>query len=74
MTAFPNFNYVVDTEGNPVFVQIPIQEWTKHMEEQRRLTALLAFSARFKTAFREVRDIQTGKKKAVTLNEFLHDL
>jgi len=74
MTALSKLNYVVDDEGKPVFVQIPIQEWTKFLEEHRRLTALLAFKERFNTAFREVRDIRNGKKKTVTLSDFLNEL
>ena len=74
MTALPKLNYVTNPQGQPVFVQISVEEWTKFVQEFQRMQTLLAFKKRFQTAFREVRDIQSGKRKAVTLSEFLHEL
>ena len=74
MTALPKIRYVTNPQGQPLFVQISVEEWAKFVQEFQRMQTLLAFKKRFQTAFREVRDIQSGKKKAVTLSEFLHEL
>ncbi len=72
--AVPQVNYVTDSQGNPVFVQLPIQDWTSFIEEYQRLVTLLQFKARLKNAFLEVRQIQRGEKSATSLSEFLHEL
>ena len=72
--AVPQVHYVTDSEGNPLFVQLPIQDWTSFIEEYQRLVTLLQFKAGLKNAFREVRQIQKGEKPAITLSEFLHEL
>ncbi|MEO6037776.1 MAG: hypothetical protein ABIQ93_05125 [Saprospiraceae bacterium] len=35
----PQVNYVTDSEGKPLFVQLPIQDWTLFIEEYQRLVA-----------------------------------
>ena len=72
--AIPQVNYVTDSKGQPVFVQMTVQDWAFFVEEYRRLATLLAFREGLKNAFREVRQIQKGEKQAVTLAEFLHEL
>ncbi len=74
MTTLPKHILVNNPQGQPVFVQIQVEEWAKFVQEFQRMQTLLTFKKRFQTAFREVRDIQNGKKKAVTLSEFLHEL
>lgn len=60
--TIPQVNYVTDNAGKPVFVQMPIEEWTSFTDEYRRLATLLNFKTRLKNAFREVRQIQNGEK------------
>jgi hypothetical protein len=74
MTALPKLNYITNPQGQPVFVQISVDEWAEFVKEFQRMQTLIAFKKRFQTAFQEVRDIQSGKKKAVTLGEFLDEL
>ena len=74
MTALPKHSFITDPQGQPVFVQIPAKDWAKFVKEFQHMQTLLTFKNRFQTAFREVRDIQSGKKNAITLGEFLHEL
>ena len=74
ITTVPQVNYVTDNSGKPLFVQLPIQEWTSFIEAYQRLVTLLQFKERLKNAFREIRQIQKGKKQATTLNDFLNEL
>jgi len=74
MSVLPRHVVVNNPQGQPVFVQISMEEWAKFVADFQRMQSLLIFKRRFQRAFREVRDIQSGKKKAVTLSEFLHEL
>jgi tmRNA-binding protein len=70
----PNANYVVDNQGQKVFVQLSVQDWEKFVHEYRRMQNLLSFKKKLKSAFREVRQIQRGEMTGVPLNEFLNEL
>ena len=74
VATVPQVNFVTDNTGKPLFVQLPIQEWTSFIEEYQRLVVLLQFKARLKNAFREVRQIQRGEKPATSFNDFLNEL
>ena len=74
VTAIPQVNYVTDSTGKPVFVQISVAEWAAFLEEYRRVSILLEFKRQLKNGLREVRQIQKGEKPATTLNEFLNEL
>ncbi|MEO6760615.1 MAG: hypothetical protein ABIO24_14245, partial [Saprospiraceae bacterium] len=71
--SIPPVNYVTNSEGKPVFVQLPIEDWTAFIEEYERLVALLQFKSKLKSAFHEIRQIQKGEKPATTFSEFLQD-
>ena len=70
----PQVNYVVDSRGHKVFAQLPAKEWEQLVMDVQRLLMLLRFKEELKSAFREIREIQQGKKKAVTLQEFLNEV
>jgi len=70
----PNANYVVDNQGQKVFVQLSVQDWEKFVHEYRRMQNLLSFKKKLKSAIREVRQIQRGEMAGVPLNEFLNEL
>ena len=72
MTLHPN--YVVNDKGQKVFVQVPLKEWERLLDEIKKLRNLLEFREELKTAFQEVREIQQGKRKAVTLKDFLNEV
>jgi hypothetical protein len=72
--TLPNTNFVVDSEGQKVFVQLSVQDWEKFVREYRRIESLLAFKKKIKTAFREIQQIQRGEKQGKPLNEFLNEL
>lgn len=72
--SIPSANYVVDSHGQKIFVQLSLHDWEKFVHEFKRMETLLIFKNKFKEAFREVRQIQKGKKSAITLNDFLNEL
>ena len=63
IATVPQVNYVTDNSGKPLFVQLPIQEWTSFIEAYQRLVTLLQFKERLKNAFREIRQIQKREKQ-----------
>lgn len=71
---FPQINYVVNDKGTPVFVQMTVTEWEKFLDEYKRLKVIATFKERFKTAFKEIRQIQRGEKQGTTLTDFLNEL
>lgn len=72
--VLPQTNYVVDAQGQKVFVQVTVQDWENLVNELTRLENLLAFKAKLKDAFREVRQIKRGEIQGVSLSELIDEL
>lgn len=72
--TIPSTNYVVNKKGKKVFVQLSLKDWEKFVAEYERMQSLLDFKQKLKNAFREVRQIQKGKKTGTSLNDFLNEL
>jgi hypothetical protein len=72
--VLPQTNYVVDAEGQKVFVQLAVQDWENLVNELARLENLLAFKAKLKDAFREVRQIKRGEIQGVSLSALIDEL
>lgn len=72
--TIPQANYVVDKEGQKIFVQLSLQDWENFVNEFKRVESLLFLKSKLKNAFREIRQIQKGEKQGTTLNDFLNEL
>ncbi len=72
--VLPQTNYVVDAQGQKVFVQVTVQDWENLVNELTRLENLLAFKEKLKDAFREVRQIKRGEIQGVSLSELIDEL
>lgn len=72
--TIPNAQYVVDSQGQKVFVQVPVKDWEKLIHEFKRIKSLLSFQKKLRTAFKEVGQIQRGEKEGQTLSAFLDEL
>lgn len=72
--TIPQANYVINNNGQKVFVQIPVQEWERFVSEFQRFENLFLFKDKLKKAFKEVRAIQKGEKKGTLLKDFLDEL
>lgn len=70
----PEANYVVDTQGHKVFVQVSIQDWENLIQEIKRMEDLLAFKAKLKEAFREVRQIKRVEIQGISLSELIDEV
>jgi len=70
----PEANYVVDNQGEKLFVQVNWQDWEAFVQEFKRIENLLFMKNKLKNAFHEIRQIQNGKQSATTLSEFLDEL
>jgi hypothetical protein len=72
--TIPHTNYVVDNQGQKMFVQLNIQDWENFVNEFRRIESMLFLRNKLKNAFSEARQIQKGLKTGTTLNDFLNEL
>jgi len=72
--VLPQTNYVVDAQGQKVFVQLAVQDWENLVNELARLENLLAFKAKLKDAFREVRQIKRGEIQGISLSALIDEL
>jgi hypothetical protein len=70
----PQTHYVVDNQGQKIFVQLSLQDWENFVEEFRQVESRLFLKNKLKNAFREIRQIEKGDKKGTTLSEFLNEL
>ena len=72
--TIPQTNYVLNNQGQKVFVQLSVQDWERFVGEFKQLESMLLLKDKLKNAFREVRQIQKGEKQATTLHDFLNEL
>ena len=70
----PKVNYIVNGNGEKLFVQIAVKDWDKIVAENQRLKSLVDFRNNLQDAFRESEHIRCGEKPAVTLGEFINEL
>jgi hypothetical protein len=68
-----NINYLTDNSGNKVAVQIPLNEWSKLIEDYNRLRQYYDLKEIITESFREIEEIENGKKSAPSLSEFLYE-
>jgi hypothetical protein len=64
---------LTDEQGCKTAVQIPFEEWQQFIEEYHHLQQYATLKKGIIDAFEEIRDIETGNKHAVTLEEFLNE-
>lgn len=62
-----NIQYVTDQKGKKMAVQIPIKEWKRFLQYERLKKELTS-------AFKDVRKMQKGEMRKVTMQEFLDSL
>ena len=68
-----NINYLTDNSGNKVAVQIPLNEWSELIEDYNRLRQYYDLKEILTESFREIEEIENGKKSAPSLSEFLNE-
>lgn len=68
-----DLQYLKTNTGEVKAVVIPIKEWSKFEKEILNLEKLILFSNGFRSAFKEIKKIKSGKTKKITLKEFLNE-
>ncbi|OFY63986.1 MAG: hypothetical protein A3H98_06960 [Bacteroidetes bacterium RIFCSPLOWO2_02_FULL_36_8] len=69
----PNLQYISNEKGKPTAVVISIKEWLAFEKEYLKLLQYTKLKAGLKDAFIEMQEIKSGKRKAVTLSDFLNE-
>lgn len=75
-----SFQYTYDANGKPVGVFVPITEWNKITGESQRKAAKRSVSSKEKIlqgiekGMKQVKSIEKGKLKSVSLNQLLDAL
>ncbi len=72
--TLPKTSYVLNSNGQKEFVQVSVQDWDKLVSKMKKLENLLALKTKLKSAFKEIKQIQTGEKKGTSLSEFLNEI
>jgi hypothetical protein len=67
-------DYITDKNGRKKAVQIPISDWKRFLKEHQRLMEYSRLKQDLSEAILEINLIESGKKKARTLNQFLDAL
>lgn len=70
----PKANYVVDSNGDKIFVQITVDDWNAFVQEYSKLREMFVMKGKLKTAFKQMQKIQKGQNSGTTLNDFLNEL
>ena len=65
--------YLTDNKGSKTAVQIPFKEWTKFIEEYNHFKQYSKLKKSIKDAFQEIKQIENGDAKEISLNEFLNE-
>jgi hypothetical protein len=72
-----HLQFITDIKGRKTAVQLPVKDWERiqrDLEELDKYRDKGAFFDGLKEAFAEVKEIEAGRKKGTTLNEFLNEL
>jgi len=68
-----NINYLTDSKGNKVAVQIPFKEWDELIRDYNKLSQYHRLKVNLRKSLREIEMIENGKKTASSLSEFLNE-
>lgn len=68
-----NVNYLTDSRGNRIAVQIPFREWSELIAEYQKLKQYYTLKSNLQEAFREIEAIEKGETTPTTLSEFLNE-
>ena len=55
-------------------IQIPRQDWDRLMKRLKKMKEKLSFEKRFRSTLQEINDIELGKKKPKSMQQFLNEL
>ena len=66
--------YIKDKKGKKKAVQIPIDEWNSLIKEFRKLDDYRKTKVDLTEAISEIKEYESGKRKARTLKQFLNAL
>lgn len=76
-----SFQYTYDAEGKPIGVFVPINEWNQITSElkkkfppQKTSKANMNILASIEKGLKQVRKIETGKLKSISLKQLLDEL
>ena len=68
-----HIQYLTDENGAKTAVQIPYKEWLEFYDRYRHLRQYSKLKKDLRDAFDEIKNIETGSIKKITLEEFLND-
>jgi hypothetical protein len=68
-----NINYLTDSQGNKIAVQIPFAQWSEFVKDYNRLRQYTKLKNNLKISFNEITEMESGKARATTLSEFLNE-
>ena len=69
-----HIEYITDRSGKTRSVVIPNREWEQFRTEYERMKNKLSVLTGIRDAFKEVKEIQRGQKKAKSLSDFLNEV
>ncbi len=69
-----NVQYVTNKKGTATAVQLPIKDWQLLMDDYTKAKQYAKLKKDLTEAVLEIAEIKAGKKKAVTLKDFLNEL
>jgi len=69
-----HLQYLTDSRGKQMAVQIPLKEWLIIQKKIKKAEAKKELLDDLSTASKEIRDIESGKKKGKTLSQLLDEL
>ena len=68
-----HIQYLTDDKGTKTAVQIPFKEWTKFIEDYNHFRRYSKLKIGIKDAFQEIKQIENGNVKEISLSEFLNE-
>jgi len=68
-----NVQYLTNEQGVKTAVMIPINEWSSLMKDYLKLKQTITLKKELKSGLKELIEINEGKKREVTLIEFLNE-
>lgn len=66
--TIPNAQDVIDSQGQKVYVRLPVEESKKFILESKRIETLPSWKKKLRNVFMVVGQIQVGEKEGQTLS------
>lgn len=73
MNSHINLQYITNEQGNKIAVQVPFKEWNNLLKDYTHLKQMFFLKKEIKQGLTDLKAIEMGNSKEITLSAFLDE-